>query len=78
MVVLGATNRPQDLDKAFLRRMPVMIHVPPPDQRGREDILKRQLSSEVLDSDVSIEEVALRTDGFTGSDLRELVRTASL
>jgi len=78
VVVLGATNRPQDLDKAFLRRMPVMIHVPPPDQRGREDILKRQLASEVLDSDVSLEEVALRTDGFTGSDLRELVRTASL
>ena len=78
VVVLGATNRPQDLDKAFLRRMPVMIQVPPPNLRGRVDILRRQLARETLGEDVVLEEVALLADDYTGSDLRELVRTASL
>ena len=78
VVVLGATNRPQDLDKAFLRRMPVMIKVEVPDLRGRLDILRRMLAEDVLDSDVVLEEVATDTRGFTGSDLRELVRVARL
>ena len=78
VVVLGATNRPQDLDKAYLRRMPVMIQVHPPDLRGRVDILRRQLKNETLDPDLLLEEVAAAADDYTGSDLRELVRTASI
>ena len=78
VVVLGATNRPQDLDKAYLRRMPVMIQVHPPDLRGRVDILRRLLKNETLDPDLLLEEVAAAADDYTGSDLRELVRTASI
>ena len=78
VVVLGATNRPQDLDKAFLRRMPVMIKVEAPDLRGRLDILQRMLANDKMDSDVSLEEVALDCEHFTGSDLREMVRIAKL
>lgn len=78
VVVLGATNRPQSLDKAFLRRMPVMVKVSPPNLAGRVDILKRQLTGEALDHDVLLEEIAMQTENFTGSDLRELVRVASL
>lgn len=78
MLVLGATNRPNDLDKAFLRRMPVQIQTRVPSLSGRAAILAAQLNREKLDSDVDLEELAVRTEGYTGSDIRELVRVASL
>lgn len=78
VIVLGATNRPMDLDKAFLRRMPVQIQTKVPTAEGREAIFRAQLSKEQLDSDVDLTSLALRTDRFTGSDIRELVRVATL
>jgi SpoVK/Ycf46/Vps4 family AAA+-type ATPase len=63
-----------DLDKAFLRRMPVSIKTVAPDLRGRLDILRKMLVLEKLDVDVDLQNIAMRTDDFTGSDLRELVR----
>ncbi len=78
VLVLGATNRPMDLDKAFLRRMPVQIQTRVPSLSGRVAILAAQLSREKLDLDVDLEELAIRTEGYTGSDIRELVRVASL
>jgi ATPase family AAA domain-containing protein 1 len=78
VLVLGATNRPMDLDKAFLRRMPVSIKMSPPDAKARVDILKKMLASEKLAEDVVLEEIAMQTEEFTGSDLREVVRVACL
>lgn len=77
VVVLGATNRPQDIDDAFRRRMPVSIETKAPSLSGRVDILEKMLSSELLDESVSVHEVAVRSEGFTGSDLKELVRSAN-
>jgi SpoVK/Ycf46/Vps4 family AAA+-type ATPase len=74
VVVLGATNRPMDLDSAFLRRMPVSVKLPIPDFNGRRDILLRMLRKENLAADVDFGELALRTEGFTGSDLRGACR----
>ena len=78
VIVLGATNRPMDLDKAFLRRMPVQIQTKVPNLEGRVAILRAQLCKEQLDPDVDLESLAIRTEHFTGSDIRELVRVASL
>jgi SpoVK/Ycf46/Vps4 family AAA+-type ATPase len=79
VVVLGATNRPNDIDAAFLRRMPLRVQTLVPDYRGRLEILKAQLKKENLkDSDVDLEEIAEETEGFTGSDLKELIRIAHL
>jgi SpoVK/Ycf46/Vps4 family AAA+-type ATPase len=67
-----------DIDPAFLRRMPVQIKTRPPDAAGRVDILKKQLSKETLDPDVDLEAIARAIDGFTGSDIRELIRVATM
>ena len=78
VLVLGATNRINDLDPAILRRMPVTIQTPVPDLIGREDILKRLLIKELLDPDLDISTIALRTEGYTGAELKELTRAAAL
>ena len=77
VVVLGTTNRPHDLDKAFLRRMPLMIKTSTPTYAGRIDILRKMLVHEKLEEDVDIEGLALKTDNYSGSDLREFVRLAT-
>jgi SpoVK/Ycf46/Vps4 family AAA+-type ATPase len=77
VVVLGATNRPQDIDEAFRRRMPVSIETRAPSLLGRVEILEKMLTNESLDPDMSIQDVAVLTEGYTGSDLRELVRATN-
>lgn len=78
VIIMGATNRPLDLDAAFLRRMPVHIKTEMPDTKARLAILKAQLKNETLGSDVNLEQLAVDTEQYTGSDIRELVRVAIL
>lgn len=78
VIVLGATNRPSDIDKAFLRRMPYSIEISLPDLTAREAILKKMLSKETVDSTVNLPMIANATIGCSGSDLREVVRLASM
>lgn len=78
VVVMGATNRPQDVDRAILRRMPAMFHIGLPNQRQRVGVLKLILENEVVSDDVDMEHISKLTDGFSGSDLRELCRIAAL
>ncbi|KAH8240598.1 hypothetical protein KR026_001264 [Drosophila bipectinata] len=78
VLVLGATNRPQDLDKAILRRMPAQFHIGVPRDFQREQILQLILQSEQLHNSVNLTEVARLSTGFSGSDLRELCRHASM
>lgn len=78
VIIMGATNRPQDLDRAILRRMPATFHIPMPNAAQRKQILKLILENEPVSEDVDIERVAKCTDGFSGSDLRELCRNASV
>ena len=79
VLVVGATNRPYDLDKAVLRRLPRQVEVPLPDAEGRCDIITKLLIGERAASkptcDPSI--IADLTPGYSGSDLRELVRQAA-
>lgn len=76
VLVLGATNRPQDLDKAILRRMPARFHIGPPLELQRLDILQLILKHEQLSSSVDLRKIARLTSGYSGSDLRELCRQA--
>lgn len=78
VVVMGATNRPSDVDKAILRRMPAMFQVGLPSMEKRKQILNLILEQETLCKDVDIDVVAQKTSGFSGSDLRELCRTAAM
>ncbi|XP_016981664.1 outer mitochondrial transmembrane helix translocase [Drosophila rhopaloa] len=78
VLVLGATNRPQDLDKAILRRMPAQFHIGVPRDCQRQAILQLILQSEQQHPSVNLKELARLTPGFSGSDLRELCRHASM
>ncbi|XP_070808687.1 outer mitochondrial transmembrane helix translocase-like [Pituophis catenifer annectens] len=77
VMVLGATNRPQDVDPAILRRMPTTFHIALPSQRQRQDILKLILAGENMSNAVSLKELAEKTRGYSGSDLWELCRDAA-
>jgi len=78
VVVIGATNRPDIVDPALLRpgRFDRLIYVPPPDRQARLDILKIHTRGVKLTPDFSLEQLADRTEGYTGADLEALVREA--
>ncbi|XP_051968189.1 outer mitochondrial transmembrane helix translocase [Xyrauchen texanus] len=78
VIIMGATNRPQDLDSAILRRMPTRFHINQPNLKQRKDILKLILENENVESAVDFSEIAKETDGFSGSDLREMCRDGAL
>lgn len=78
VIVMGATNRPQDLDKAILRRMPAQFHINFPAAEQRVKILRLVLEHENTAKDVDLNHLAKLTNGFSGSDLRELCRNASV
>uniref|UniRef100_A0A6M2DH48 Putative atp-dependent zinc metalloprotease yme1 protein isoform x2 n=1 Tax=Xenopsylla cheopis TaxID=163159 RepID=A0A6M2DH48_XENCH len=79
VIVLGATNRRDDLDQALLRpgRFDVEVSVPTPDYIGRKEILILYLGR-VLCKDIDIELLARGTTGFTGADLENMVNQAAL
>nr|WP_221290624.1 CDC48 family AAA ATPase [Stygiolobus caldivivus] len=80
VVVIAATNRPDILDPALLRpgRFDRLIYVPPPDKRARLEILKVHTKNVPMAEDVTLEEIAEKTEGYTGADLSALVREATL
>ena len=80
VVVIGATNRPNLVDPALLRpgRFDELIYVGLPDRPGRRRILGIQTQKMPLAADVDLDEVARRTERFTGADLEDVVRRAGL
>ncbi|KAG9118443.1 hypothetical protein FRC07_007048 [Ceratobasidium sp. 392] len=78
ILVLGATNRPNDIDQAILRRMPKRFAVRLPDLEQRTKILNLMLKSANLAPGFSIRELARKTDGLSGSDLKEACRNAAM
>ncbi len=80
VVVIAATNRPDIIDPALLRpgRFDKLLYVPPPDIEARKEILKIHLRKKPLAEDVDIEELARRTEGYTGADLAAVCNTAVL
>ena len=77
VLVLAATNRPFDLDDAVLRRMPRRMLVDLPDEKNREQILRVILSKERLSDDFNFGAVAQMTEGYSGSDLKNLCIAAA-
>ncbi len=80
VVLLAATNRPEILDAALLRagRFDRQVLVDRPDKTGRIAILNIHMRSVATASDISVEEIAAMTPGFTGADLANLVNEATL
>jgi cell division protease FtsH len=80
VIIIAATNRPDVLDPAILRpgRFDRRIHVPRPDLRGREGILRVHTKRTPLSGDVDLEIIGRGTPGFSGADLENLVNEAAL
>ncbi len=80
VIVMAATNRPDVLDPALLRpgRFDRHIQVDRPNKKGRAGILKVHVRKVPLADDVDLDEVAARTIGFSGAELRNLVNEAAL
>ncbi|VDN56163.1 unnamed protein product [Dracunculus medinensis] len=76
VILMGATNRPHDVDSAILRRMPARFFVPLPNAKSRAKILRVILRDEPLDSDIDFERVAELATDLSGSDLKEVCRLA--
>ena len=76
VLLIAATNHPNLLDRAAWRRFDEIVDFPLPDARMRKNILDIILSK--VDGDFDSQEIALLADGFTGSDLRMVVREAVL
>ncbi|XP_059667142.1 uncharacterized protein LOC132312694 isoform X2 [Cornus florida] len=76
ILVLAATNRPFDLDEAIIRRFErrIMVGLPPAD--SREMILRTLLAKEKV-GDLDFKELATMTEGYSGSDLKNLCVTAA-
>jgi transitional endoplasmic reticulum ATPase len=77
LLILAATNSPWHLDAAFRRpgRFDRLLFVPPPDQPARAEILRVQLRGKPLEN-VDFDNLAKRTDAFSGADLKALVDQA--
>jgi SpoVK/Ycf46/Vps4 family AAA+-type ATPase len=79
VIVVAATNRPEDCDAALLRRFPVRVHVGLPSQRDRRKIFSKFLGEFGHNITASqLEELAAATDGWSGSDLESLTREAAM
>jgi transitional endoplasmic reticulum ATPase len=80
VVVLAATNRKNALDPALLRpgRLETHVEVPEPDGAGRRAILGVHTDGKPLADDVDLDDLATRTEGYSGADLASLVREASM
>lgn len=72
VIVIGATNRPFDLDDAVLRRLPRRLLIDLPGEKERKEILKILLWEENVAEDVDLGVIAKKTGDFSGSDLKRL------
>lgn len=80
IIIIAATNRPDVLDPALLRpgRFDRQVTVNLPDVKGREEILEVHAKNKILADDITIENLAKRTPGFSGADLENLLNEAAL
>lgn len=80
IIIIAATNRPDILDPALLRpgRFDRQITVDRPDVNGREAVLKVHAKNKPLDEAVNLKNIAMRTPGFSGADLENLLNEAAL
>ena len=80
VIVIAASNRPDLIDEALLRpgRIDLMLYVPPPNEKERLEILKIHTRRFDLSDDVNLEEIAKRTQYYTGADLALLCREAAM
>jgi transitional endoplasmic reticulum ATPase len=77
--IIGATNRPDQIDPALLRpgRLDQLIYIPLPDEKSRHAVLQATLRKSPVSKDVDIRYLAQVTPGFSGADLTEICQRAA-
>jgi transitional endoplasmic reticulum ATPase len=77
--IIGATNRPDQIDPALLRpgRLDQLIYIPLPDEKSRLSILNAVLRKSPVSPDVDLEYLSKNTHGFSGADLTEICQRAA-
>ncbi|KAH9733005.1 AAA-type ATPase family protein [Citrus sinensis] len=79
VIVMGATNKPQELDDAVLRRLVKRIYVPLPDENVRRLLLKHKLKGQAFSlPGGDLERLVRETEGYSGSDLQALCEEAAM
>ena len=78
LYVIGATNKPWSLDAPFLRRFQKRIYVPLPDLKARLEMFKLYTAPLKLDSSVDLNQIAKLTEGYSGSDIRDICQSVQL
>lgn len=78
VMVLAATNFPWDIDEALRRRLEKRIYIPLPNFESRKELIRINLKTVEVAPDVDIDEVARRAEGYSGDDLTNVCRDASL
>jgi SpoVK/Ycf46/Vps4 family AAA+-type ATPase len=76
--VVGATNKPWALDEAFIRRFQKRIFVPLPNVEARTELVSIYLKELTISGDVSTDELVHMTDGYSASDIRDILQSAQI
>jgi SpoVK/Ycf46/Vps4 family AAA+-type ATPase len=78
LYVIGATNKPWSLDWPFLRRFQKRIYIPLPNLKARMDMLSHYTAPLKLDPNVKLEDLARLSEGYTGSDIRDICQAVQI
>ncbi|KFW10610.1 PREDICTED: fidgetin-like protein 1 [Eurypyga helias] len=79
ILVVGATNRPQEIDEAARRRLVKRLYIPLPEASARKQIVTRLMSQEHCSlNEEEVELIVQKSNGFSGADMTQLCREASL
>ncbi|KAF0976537.1 hypothetical protein FDP41_004436 [Naegleria fowleri] len=79
ILIVGATNRPEEIDEAVRRRMQKRLYIPLPSKEGRKEMLARLLSKNPhVISEEELNSLVDLTDGYSGSDIKNLCAEASM
>jgi len=78
ITVIGATNRPWDLDEALRRRLEKRIYIPLPNEFGRKELFRINLKGIKLDENVDFDVLVKSSEGYSGADIASVCREASM
>eukprot|EP01042_Synura_sphagnicola_P001576 gene1576-1830_t len=78
VIVLAATNTPWDLDEALRRRLEKRVYIPLPDLDGRKELFRINMKEVELGGDVDLDALAEKSSGYSGADVANVCRDASM